>query len=931
MQLSRIKIDGFKTFAESTTIEVRPGITVIVGPNGSGKSNIIDAIRWVMGEQSMLSLRASTTDELIFNGATLHKPQQMAEVSLVFDNSDGLIPLNGAEISITKRLYRSREQEYLLNNNPVRLKEIRSLFDGTGIGYAPYSVLEQGKADALLSRKMDERRAIFEEVAGIRGYRLRYAEAERDLNNAVEKIRRLEPLLQEIQHQHTKLKQQAQEVEKYRLLNEKLRRATMQRVLKQYQSRYQLQQTLSDKLQRARHRQSELHNQSNALLVKQQQREEQEQQLRAGLLQIHEQLHANELRQERENHELQRIAQQAQNIEQRVEQESQLLAHDQRRIASLRQEQESEQQAESKSLQRATELSHQLETLQKTIAQHHSYIREQRHIITTLRNKQKNSEQKREQLWERIRELSEQIVNALEQLLHPQGSGGRSWHNRLSAEIAQSLRQISSRLEQQSQQLGQQVLMELTGREAVQRLIKEHQRVMGVLQQDHDTLAEKIESYRAVVDPLMHILTDPQGSFARRHALDREYRQLREQIEMTQSEVQLAEKAIATTSDSVGQLHTQETQLQIQSERYRHQAVLHQKHYQRLRNEIEELTQSRDQVHDRISASRQEKERLKEKETQAQDARTYLSRQQREGKRSLTTTQHMISKLEKAITEIKERIRNREQALNQHNRRVEQIAERYNRVAAQIEEMKAQFLVQYGEEIEQYERGHTDGERATSTKEIEQLKRDISLLGKVNMMAPVEFEEIDARYQLLNEQLEDLRRARIDLRQVTDHIIAQSSTNLLSTIEGTARHFNNTFRDLFGGGSAKIQVVNPSEPLNSPIHIEARPPGKHPRHIEQLSGGERSLSALSLLFALFRQNPSPIALMDEVDATLDENNVANFGSYIQQYGEHTQFIIISHSQHTIACAETLIGVTMQDEGVSKVVELDTREYIPRTL
>ncbi len=929
MQLNRIKIDGFKTFAESTTIEIRPGITVIMGPNGSGKSNIIDAIRWVMGEQSMLSLRATSADELIFNGAASHGPQQMAEVSLIFDNSQGLIPLNSDEICITKRLYRSREQEYLLNNNPVKLKEIRLLFDGTGIGHAPYSILEQGKADALLSQKMDERRAIFEEVAGIRGYRRRYVEAERDLHNAIEKMQRLEPLLQEIKNQHNKLKEQTQEVEKYRALNEKLRRAMMWRVLKHYQSRWRSQQTLSDKLQRARQRQNELFNQSQALLVKQQQQEERERQLREELLQIREQLHANELRQEREKHELQRIAQQAQNIEQRVEQESHHLAHDQRRIAISQQEQESEQQLADQSLQRATERSQQLEALQKTIAQQRSYIDEQRRITTTLRNKLKRSEQKQEQLWEHIRELSEQIVSTLEQQLRPSGDGRAGWHNRLSAEIAQSLRQIVSRLEQQSQQLGQQLLMELSGVEAVQRLIKEHQRVMEVLERDHEALAENIGRYRALVDPLMHILTDPQGSLARRHALDREYRQLREQIGMIQSEVQLAEGAIATTGGSLEKLHNQETQLRIQSENYRHQAALHRKNLQRMRNVSKELTQSRDQVHDRISASRQEKERLKEKEKQAQEALTHLDRQHGEGRQSLTSAQNMIDTLENAIAEIKGHIRKREQVVNQQNKQVEQLVERYNRFAAQVEEMRAQFQLQYGEEIEHYQREQRDEKRVITTTEIEQLKRRITLLGKVNMMAPVEFEEIDARYQLLKGQMEDLQRARGDLRQVTDHIIAQSSKNLLSAIEGTAKHFNNTFRDLFGGGSAKIQVVNPNEPLTSPIHIEARPPGKQPRHIEQLSGGERSLSALSLLFALFRQSPSPIALMDEVDSTLDDYNVVNFGSHIQQYRGHTQFIIISHNQHTIACAETLIGVTMHDEGVSKVVELDTREYMSR--
>ena len=928
MLLSRIEISGFKTFAERTQLAIRSGVTVIVGPNGSGKSNIIDAIRWAMGEQSMHSLRSTAPDELIFNGSSQRDPLQMAEVSLIFDNRDNTLPLAHDEVSVTKRLYRSREQEYLLNNVPSKLKDIRSLFLGTGIGHAPYSVLEQGRADSLLSKKMDERRAIFEEIANIRGYRLRYAEAERRLSTAVNKMQQLEPLVREIQSQHIKLKKQAQELNEYRQLKEKLRVTQMKRVVGHYRALDAQQESSRKRLHLARGRHAEIQSQYQTLVAARQQAEEQLNTFREQLTREREKLHANELRQERETNVAQNVAQQQHTIDEQIAHESHLLERDQRRIANLRQEEGNAHRAEEKATQQVADLLQQLEALTASIQQYRAHSQQKRVAAGALQKKLHTTEKQREQLWVRIRELSQQIVETLEQLMHPQKGSATIVSSRLVEEIDNLLNQISTRLDQQSHRVDDPTFAELIGQGEVGRILEEHQRVVGALHQDHTQLIKKIQRYRSLVDPLIALLTNPQGDFAQRHILDREYQQLRHQIEGIQEQIQSTEEEIDATQTTIDQLRTQEAQIQVALERHRSQATLHKQNSDRLAREIEELTQSRNQVHDRISAHRHAKQELSTEHHDSRAALTQLNRQHTELSHTLVVVQKESDKLERAIMQMKERMSNKERMLAVSSNKVEKATEAYHRAEVRVTETKEQFLERYGEDIDvfgaQFSEEHS---RRPSDKEMERIREKLQGLGKINMMAQIEFEELDARYQLLNTQMEDLNKARVDLKQVTTHIIEQSGQSLTGTIEGINSHFNSVFRDLFRGGNARIYLTNPHVPLESPIHIEAHPPGKRPVHIEQLSGGERSLAGLALLFAFFRQHPTPLALMDEVDATLDENNVTNFGTHILKYGKQTQFVIISHNPRTIACAETLIGVTMQEEGVSTVVELDTKKYL----
>ena len=932
MQLRRVEISGFKTFAERTRVVLRSGVTMVVGPNGSGKSNIIDAIRWAMGEQSSRSLRVRAPAELIFNGAGARTEMPMAEVSVVFDNKDGGVALDAAEVTVTRRLYRSQEQEYLLNGASCRLREVRELFGGSGIGGQFYSILEQGRADALLSGKMEERRAVFEEIAGIRGYRRRYAEAERRLSDSVGKMQQIEPLLEEIRGQHAKLKRQCAVVDRYRALKGRLQEAQMRRDAGHFYALSTQLATLAERLRGRRAARAEKQEGYEALVEQGRERQGEINALREQIIAARDELHNNQLAQERERHAIRSGEQEQQNIEERIGHEQRLLERDQNRIEALRAEGHEEQALLLKARREGEQVSGQLEELQKAIKNHHARTTAQQRTVSDLQARIKEDERRREELWIRIRELSSTVVETLEQIMHPQGGDASSAMGRVADEVAQVLDRIGSRLTQQAHHWGDKVVTELADREALRKLITEYQNMVERVRDEHHHLSEAVRRYRGLVDPLVELLTDPSGDFAQRHILDQEYQLLGQQVERLRREIEGVQREMTATRATIEQSRDQEARLRVLQERCANRVALHEKNGARITTEINTLTASRNTVHDRISAYRGAKDNLKKRDTSLQSNLKRLQQTNEKLGGGLATQQRALTALETAVVRVQERAQVKRRALAESDARLEKAAEVHARAEARVDEAKRHFQEQYDDDLvryaERYRKENGGGEvpRTGGAQQIAQFKEKIASLGRINMMAPVEFEEIDARYTLLSEQLDDLRRARADLKRVTSHIIEQSGVQLSATIKGVNSHFGAVFRDLFGGGSAKLYLEEPENPLDSAIRIEAYPPGKKPVRIEQLSGGERSLSGLSLLFAFFRYRPSPVALMDEVDATLDENNVTGFAEHLASYREQTQFIIISHNPRAIAYAETLIGVTMQEEGVSTVVEVDATQY-----
>ena len=1206
--LKALELLGFKSFADRTRFEFPHGITVIVGPNGSGKSNIVDSIKWVLGEQSVKSLRGKEMADVIFNGSGSRRGLNSAEITLTFDNASHLFCIDAAEVHITRRIYRSGEGEYLINRQPCRLRDIRDLLAGTGLGTQAYSVIEQGKVDVLLQSSPRDRRIIFEEAAGISRFKAKKIEALRRLERVQQNLLRLSDIVEEVENRLRSVRNQAGKARRYREYTGRLQELRTQVALVDWRR-------LSEQLSGVEGRLRSMTDERDAAVAQAESMEarllELETQLgdltegiRQSEAQIagnreriaaqeaaieHERARSRDLEQEVARHRRQLVAASARDgalqqqmqetvralreAEERHQQIARLVTEGERELSTvmtgldqLRSENEQRRGAyveqmratatlgneisglESQATalvtarqwgeQRLTELDRQRDALAAELEE----LRRQRGELSGQVDRQ---EEELTEAGARLAELQQQLTARQNELadLRQRHTGAaeraavleelQRRHEGLGAGVKEVIEQAQKAPDGPLQgvcglvadllsasvevaplidaALGQtaQFVVAERSQQLVEHLRDESPRfagrvgfvwldpqpaetkesavdltgqpgVLGRADKFVETsprfapLAQRLLGQTWIVEKLAHafqlakgdwlrapagqagqedvaarclspsgdaanrpnyvtlagellaadgtLVVGPRqaavGLVSRRSQLRALHVQMEElaanttQVQSTASRLQqqiaaqqehiqalnaehrrsgnaLAEFRFKITAAEERRAHLDQQRAVVESE-IRAAVVQHETTTKRiddargrrqqldaklaqleadlarLKQEIDQAEQRR-QVHGqettetKVELAKRE-ERLRNLQTQVrqceenrQDGRRAMaeSREQTaQCTRRMDAARWNILRAESEIAELylcKEAFARQTVAqigqrdLSQRQRaelsaqaqairgRIHQVEEHLHALdleASQVQHerstLAARLREDYGIELAEVE--HPAGaedqhERESVQQEIEDLRRKITNLGNVNLEALEELDQLEQRFKTLSEQYQDLSGAKAALERIIDKINTDSRRLFTETLQTVRGHFQTLFRDLFGGGHADIVMEEGVDILESGIEIVARPPGKEPRSISLLSGGEKTMTCVALLLAIFRSRPSPFCVLDEVDAALDEANIDRFTKVLQDFLAWTQFLIITHSKRTMTCASTLYGVTMQESGISKQVSV----------
>ncbi len=1178
---------GFKSFADRTEFTFGSGITAVVGPNGCGKSNILDAVRWVLGEQSARSLRGDRMLDVVFSGSRSRKPANFAEVELVFDNRAGVLRSDDTEVTVGRVLYRSGDSEYRLNGKSCRLKDIRELLLDTGVGVDAYSVIEQGRVDSLLQASPIERREIFEEAAGISRYKVRRAEAQRKLDRTQNNLLRLRDIIEELERRLRSVRLAAGKARNFQEYDARLRELRSSFSLAEYheleQSHQRLRreiESLEEALQEERARLSQTDASAAELSRNLQAQDDKIQTADAELQAIQNELsalaeriaqgerRATELAttRERRRAQAQDIADRQAALEQREREERTnlegLCAAECDGTARIAEIEEARQAAEAR-----------YDAAQQTLEQERTAAFEAVRRATQLQSEGANLDQQRTRLQAQVdrldqrqadvaKELAEvntrcnelgRRVDELDQAANELGQRIRKTETalrELGEEAGQLDRDIGAAKEARSALLSRLGLLEdmerrfegvdqgtravLSWREAdpgnaagVIGLAAELLRIddprvallepiLGtfeghVVVRDSAAFLAELQQREAVsgsvrvlaldrlhARPLASGYESTPGFVARasdwvtcpdayrplaEHVLGRvivvetaaqalrladqalagyvfvsldgwtvhgdgrlawggastarglisrkaEIRQLRQEqdevesrlarltrrrmeVEEAISDLQLRKQALleeiagvqrehgevrstlaraddqrqrlqrearVTASELAGQRRALDELLEAQrrvageTEAVDASQRSHEARVAELTHEVAALEQEVEKLGEERTAARVETGRVTEKRAAAEQSlrdlaarRTALAAECTQARQEADEAEAEIDAAREETAAAQREHASRTLACEQRRREVMTLRDQRQGLRQRIEECgeasrsvqqridaaestlhekqmslrecdvrRETLVARVQEELEldlaecyaTYEHAEQDWQEIKA--EIEELRGKIARLGNVNLDAIAELEELTPRYEHLQQQQADLVDSIERLEKLIGELDEESRTRFAESFEQIRSNFQEMFRKLFGGGKADIILEDPVCPLECGIEIIARPPGKEPQSISLLSGGEKTMTAVALVMAVFKTRPSPFAILDEVDAALDESNTERFNMLLQEFLSFTQFVVITHSKRTMACADVLYGITMEEPGVSKRVSVrfDDRVQTP---
>lgn len=1113
MYLKRIEMFGFKSFAEKTVLNFEPGITAVVGPNGCGKSNVFDAIRWVLGEQSMKELRGASKEDVIFNGTNTRAALNVAEVSLTFSNENKVFPIDYEEVTVSRRLFRSGESEYLLNRTQVRLKDILELFMGTGIGAEAYSLVQQGKVDLVVSARPEDRRLIFDEAAGITKYKSKKREALNRLKDTDNNLLRSNDIILEVKRQIASIERQAKKAQRYKEEFERLKVLEFMLSEKNISQFHQERQSLEKASEESQEKEKSL--QAELDLLRQKLSEENN--LVSELDQKANDLHQEDIKVENQiemearqiSFNEERMSVIEQNAQRMIEQKEKLISHHQvqeQKIASLRQSlselqqvtARNEEQLSSRRL-RLTDSEEQIRHLKDAIKKEEEDIFQFSAQQVNLRNQVNEAMKEFQAALARKRRLSletEKVQSEKEQVEFKL-QGINKEIDRCLSEIGAFQQEKSLKEESLSQsrekltQLGEAItllentILSLTSkREFIEemrvqyedtadpvslgRLFTDHRpsaETKGMIgkirdvnridEQQQDMLKTYLKEYSGdelyeIICETKFIELDPEAITTKINSLKEEVVRKNEERKILFQDISQQENYLAEISLNI---HSKEKELSgfkadqnniLQEEqKLLDELSLISQEFIEAKTVLESLKTAEDELNSQLNSIGESIEVL-QNTIKSQQAEIVLKTQEREGiliemtqmetelvscreqehsqkehlkmfEESLTTAQQEIHRLDRELEEGEakkgEYLRSTDQirikieelkikknmileSLSQYENekqqvfgRIESLRPSLTQAQEQLENIRTQahdqdlrkqeilFAEQsikdklsqaYKIDIDQvngYLHGlgenetevldlstlhpDQDSERIQEQKtrialkefketlemmrnevsldrldeEVQQLKKRCDSYGAVNLVAIDEYEELKQRFEFLTSQQTDLLEAKQSLMNTITKINRTTRQIFIDTFTKVSEEFRIYFRMLFGGGEADLILVDPENVLESGIDIVAKPPGKKLQNITLLSGGEKTMAAIALIFAVFKVRPSPFCVLDEIDAALDESNVGRYSYLLQEFSKIAQFIVITHNKKTISAADVMYGVTMQERGVSSIVSV----------
>lgn len=922
MFLKSLEIFGFKSFADRTHINFADGITALLGPNGCGKSNVVDAIKWVLAENRSKNLRAESMEDVIFNGTESRPALSMAEVTLTIANENGLLPLEDSEIAIKRRLYRNGENEYFINSNQVGASSIRKLFMDTGVGKAAYSVMEQGKIDQILSSKPEDRRYLFEEAAGISRSKAEVADAERELEKTRANLAQIDIGLAETKRSYETLKVQAEKTAKYRKLqDEKFECELDIQLLKlkdftQNKARHeQNRKEAEEKRNSAANEIEEILNtlQVNTDKVKElQEQVNTKQQLvikisaeQTGKKAMARQLHEH---QSQVKEKIGQIENRIKNIEERIDEYNEEIDS-----------QNAELHEKHKQL---SDINKNVENFSENIRQSSSQIEENLRLINTNSGKINNLDSERVELQKQLTSITEDIVTELDAKLKDAGYSSTS--NKKAKEaldtalekikiyangranIFKDFSSLPSHSEKDSAQMGSDAVAAFT---EILRMLEE--------------LSQSISEYTKTTPQFIDDFLSPEGIITKKRGIDSSIQQNLSTIDSIKNESAELNSKNNALNKKIDEYKDTLSKLRINQAQMAQQITSCEQQISTLRKTLaSEETSLREQQNELF----EENKRREENEEQLQETEESIAELEAQGQKITAE----LNDLDKQISECNSQVSGKQNALqkkqeerNKYQSQLEKFSVGIAQYDTEIRNVKQNFQENFSRDLMEFEeRMYTITTPVPALKEkLSQVKQKIQELGTPNLMAIEQFAEEKERYERQQANYNDTQKTLENLVRVSEEIRTKSSEMFLDTYNKIRKNFHNMFRRLMNGGRAELRLVDPANVLSSGVEILAQPPGKKLVNISLLSGGEKTMTAVALLFATYQVRPSPFCLLDEIDAALDDKNVASFVSTLRAFGNISQYIVITHNRKTVMGASTMLGVTMEESGITKVLQV----------
>ena len=923
MFLKSIEIFGFKSFADKTTLVFKPGVTAIVGPNGCGKSNIVDAIKWVLGETNARSLRGEVMEDVIFSGSEARKPLGMAEVSITFVNEDNLLPVEYSEVTVTRRLYRSGESEYLINRNNVRLREIIELFTDTGIGKAAYSIMEQGNIDVILSNKPEERLSLFEEAAGINRYKLKIKDAYRNLQATEENLVRVNLIINEVEKELKTLEVQAQNAREYKnLKKEELEWETLYRLMitRDLEEKMGLnngkigaiKNSIDDKSKRLECINREVDN-------------------------------AFELVKETEK-KVSGIKNKIYEKEKDCETINSKIYHYEERIAFLREEKRKKDEAIHRAESEKNALSEKLKALDRERENLGSLVMSQEEKLKSCSEEigiieermgvlEKGIKNKTEQIREleagveRNRSALAEVINNL--LSEIDGIRSRYEKKEIgtkkkAGEALKLVDELKSQLKHFSDKINDMDI--LTGREAIKIHRVELLSQLDDFENKLSFIKQALESVFRHEEEVYSALFGKDSLHSKKLGIEEEIKNGLESIESIKLDVVRSQEELDKYRKRKANLNEILNTLTPDIARNREKIHFLERESSRLKGEIKKIEDTINELRLDILSYEETEKKLK---IDVKEMKNQIRSIESEVKSGRIEIEKLNSNIERLLNDIKKREKEADslKSLIEKDQIMLEKLERENiQLQSRIDTIVHDFRESYNISLDMVDKEKLRGLTIDEiNKTRESIRNRIAELGRVNLLAIEEYDEIKERYRYLITQKEDLEKARDDINLAIGKTLETARKMFLESFNKIKKNFNAIYRRLFGGGAADLYLTNESNIFESGVEIIVSPPGKTLKRRSLLSGGEKGLTAIALLFSIFMVKPSPFCILDEVDHDLDEENVMRFLKLLKEFTDSTQFIIITHNRRTIEFADIIYGVTSEEAGVSKVVSLDLME------
>lgn len=969
MFLKKIEMQGFKSFADKVVINFEDPVTGVVGPNGCGKSNISDAIRWVLGEQSVKSMRGSSMTDVIFNGSENRKKVNLAEVTLVFDN--GSKPLNSdyEEVEVTRRLYRdTRESEYLINKTAVRLRDIHDLVMDTGLGRDSLSIISQGTISYFAEAKPQERRMIFEEAAGVSKYKKRKIESINKLERTRENMERMQDIVDEVERQVNSLKRAAKKAEQYRDKKELLQAVEVSVLVKEIQEFTETNEVIKQNLFKI-----------DAELAS---------------LETSEGVYEHELESKRQAlHELDRDVSKAQeNMMAAIREigllETRKVEIEERRKYTLEvgnaQEKAKEMRAQLNDAKleyddrkaRHQELSAEVEMLVENSYERNRKLADQQQDVARLTTAIQQLENRLNIVNSRLERPYESnhgvqaIMNNKSSLFGVHDVVGNvftateNYEIAITTALAGSMMHLVTNDDKaavnainflKKNNAGRATFIPLTV--AKPRSVSEDAITVASHVDGFAGVASEFVTNDAVYDQLRDSLLGNVLVVNTIEAANRIAKMLNHNYKIVTMDGDVIHRGGTMTggknrnnNTSVMTLKKDKENLEQEIIQDKEKLILSENAMHALttthKNESDVLMQRRislAQLEPLLDVKRSKYERLKQEyedlnpddvtevpEGEGDDIVAQLNKAYMERDELTTNIALMREQRQGISTEIQRKeilLRQYRQDLNGLTQKRHQLAlditKNNTRLETGLERLSSEYQMTYDYAFENV----YDQDAAMSRDEVLKLRNELTALGNVNLEAPEEYAETKERYEFYTTQLEDLHGARDKLLAVIEEMDTIMVKQFKEMFDKINEELPAVFSALFGGGRARLILEDENDLLNTGVDIDVQPPGKSVQNIRLFSGGEKSLIAISVLFAILKARHVPLCIFDEVEAALDSANVERFANYIRKFSDDTQFIVITHRPGTMAQADVLYGVTMPTKGVSSMLRVRLEEAV----